>query len=279
MRCPSLSELPPPPDGKTGWPWTSEGARLPQTRTDGGQWPLITIVTPSYNQGEFLEATIRSVLLQGYPNLEYIVNDGGSSDGSRDIILKYQPWFSNWQSEPDGGQYQAIEKGFQQSSGDLLAWLNSDDLYFPWTLRVIGDAFSALPQVQWLTTAMPCQMHTEDGLLSFQHITGYSRRAFFSQRMKKRPAFIQQEGCFWRRGLWDRAGAGFKEELNMAGDYELWTRFWRLTDLYALNIPLGMFRYHPGQKTSSMQAYLQEARQVSARQPKPFPFPQFCRHS
>ena len=94
MKCPTLSELPSPPNGKTGWPWTIESPRLPELRIDGSLWPKLSIMTPSFNQAEFIEETIRSVLLQGYPNIEYIIIDAESNDGSLEIIEKYKPWLS-----------------------------------------------------------------------------------------------------------------------------------------------------------------------------------------
>jgi glycosyltransferase involved in cell wall biosynthesis len=108
----------------------------------GHPWPRITIVTPSFNQGQFLEETIRSVLLQGYPNLEYIVVDGGSTDTSVSIIRKYEPWLAHWVSEKDRGQSHAINKGFAEATGDILAWLNSDDFYMPNALSRVVAEFS-----------------------------------------------------------------------------------------------------------------------------------------
>src|SRR4030042_6265175 len=126
MRCPTLKELPSPPQGKTGWPWTEESPQLHNTMPDGSPWPKISIVTPSFNQGQFIEETIRSVLLQGYSDLEYIIIDGGSKDDSIELIRKYEKWLTYWVSEPDHGQSHAINKGFRKASGEIVAWLNSD---------------------------------------------------------------------------------------------------------------------------------------------------------
>src|SRR5271166_5725136 len=127
MRCPTLAELPPPPSGKTGWPWTVETAQLPDTMPNGHPWPCISIVTPSYNQGEYIEETIRSILLQGYPNVEYIIMDGGSTDGTVDTVQRYKRWLMHWESAPDLGQAHAINKGLQRCTGALFNWINSDD--------------------------------------------------------------------------------------------------------------------------------------------------------
>ncbi|EDX75045.1 glycosyl transferase, group 2 family protein [Coleofasciculus chthonoplastes PCC 7420] len=127
----TLKDLPPPPPGKTGWPWTEQTEPLPERMPDGSEWPRISIVTPSYNQGQFIEETIRSVLLQGYPNVEYIIIDGGSTDNSVEVIKKYDQYLAYWVSESDLGQSHAINKGFEKSTGDYIAWMNSDDCYMP----------------------------------------------------------------------------------------------------------------------------------------------------
>lgn len=141
MPCASLDDLPSPSRNETGWPWTEQSDRLPETQSAPNSWPKISIVTPSYNQGEFIEETIRSVLLQGYPNLEYVVMDGGSTDDSVDIIEKYAPWIDDWVSETDRGQTHAINKGFRQFTGDVGTWINSDDVLATGALHTIGRTF------------------------------------------------------------------------------------------------------------------------------------------
>jgi glycosyltransferase involved in cell wall biosynthesis len=138
MRCPTLEELPPPPAGKTGWPWTVGSPRCNIEKP-----PRISIVTPSFNQGQFLEETIRSVLLQNYPDLEYLIIDGGSRDESVAIIRRYERWLSYWVSEPDAGQSAAINKGWQRATGDILAYLNADDTYCPNALAAVAAAPTA----------------------------------------------------------------------------------------------------------------------------------------
>ena len=139
MKCPEITELPPPPPGKKGWPWTTEdldvahpgflaGDNLGRLdRNTNTHWPKVSIVTPSFNQSQYLECTIRSVLLQGYPSLEYVIMDGGSSDGSIEIIRKYESWLDGWTSVRDNGQSEAINNGFKRCTGDVFGWVNSDD--------------------------------------------------------------------------------------------------------------------------------------------------------
>ena len=120
VSTPTLSALPPPPDGKTGWPWTEASPSFPAFMPNGAEWPKISIITPSFNQAIYLEETIRSVLLQGYPNLEFFIIDGGSTDASVEIIRKYEKWLSGWVSEKDSGQSEAINKGFSRCTGEIF---------------------------------------------------------------------------------------------------------------------------------------------------------------
>jgi glycosyltransferase involved in cell wall biosynthesis len=134
-----ISELPSPPPGKTGWPWDVEVD--PKCYSGLKSLPRISIVTPSFNQGKYIEKTIRSVLLQNYPDLEYIIVDGESTDESVEIIKKYSKWLKHWTSEKDNGQTDAINKGLDQCSGVIFNWLNSDDYYYDDCFRLLAENF------------------------------------------------------------------------------------------------------------------------------------------
>ncbi len=139
MRCPSLKELPKTPRGKTGWPWDEETAQLSERLPDAQAWPRMSIVTPSYNQSRFLEETIRAVLLQGYPDLEYIIVDS-SSDESMAIIERYAQWGKIIRCDARYGMSQAINRGFAVCTGDIITWISSDDVYLPGTLSRVGSS-------------------------------------------------------------------------------------------------------------------------------------------
>ncbi len=258
---PRLEDLPPPPRGRHGWPWTVE---IPAPAPAGG--PTFTIVTPSFNQGDFLEETIRSVLLQGYPRLEYIVLDGGSTDESPRILEKYAPWLAHWRSAPDGGHYQALNEGFALSSGEILAWINSDDKYVPGALAAVGEIFARFAEIEWLTSARPVTWNAAGEEISCPRLPGYSREAFWRGEYGAghfNSLWIQQESTFWRRSLWERAGGRIDDSLRLAGDFELWTKFFEHAELYAARRRLGGFRVHPGQKTATQLApYIEESRRV-----------------
>lgn len=220
--------------------------------------PRISIVTPSFNQGEFLEECIESVLCQGYPNLEYIIMDGGSTDGSVELIRKYEKYLAYWQSKPDGGQYAAINDGFSRTSGEIMAWLNSDDKYHADALYIASYVFAARPQVDWITGRPTFWDKAGELTHLSENLPVYSRPDFLD--MKYNDPFIQQESTFWRRSLWDKAGGSLSAELDYAGDLELWMRFFRLTELYSVDALLGGYRTHGNQKAIlSMDKYVTEA--------------------
>ncbi len=247
MRCPTLRELPPPPPGKTGWPWTEESPQLPDTMPDGRPWPRISIVTPNYNYGQFLEETIRSVLLQGYPDLEYIIIDGGSTDNSVEIIKKYEPWLAYWVSEPDRGQSDAINKGLQRATGEIAAWLNSDDTYLPGTLAVVANALVSNPQ--WVMVYGDCEKIDAESRI----IGRLDARPFdFLLLIKK--DFIKQPAAFWRRYIHDTIGF-LDTQLHYAMDYDFWLRIALKYENKVSYLPytLAQYRFHDMSKTCSQE--------------------------
>ncbi len=257
MRCPTLSELPPPPSGKAGWPWTEESPQSPTLAPDNSELPCISVVTPSYNQGQFIEETIRSVLLQGYPNLDYIIIDGGSTDNTVDIIRKYEPWISYWVSEPDNGQTDAIQKGFKRCTGVIWNWLNSDDLL----------ELNALQAVAKANLQEPLSI-VYSGKLKIFDDSNPSLTHLHSERFEKISDLI----CVWEK--WGnpqpvtylsssacRLVGGPDIYLKYAMDYELYLRLALLPNFKVKLVDdiLAKFRLHPESKTVSQQiAFKQE---------------------
>jgi len=219
-------------------------------------FPSISIVTPSYNQANFLEETILSVLDQNYPNLEYIIIDGGSNDNSVEIIKKYEKYLSYWISEPDNGLYHALQKGFERSTGELMAWINSDDKYHPNSFYTVVDIFSSFREVNWLTGCMT-SFDEQGRTVAVTKSKKWSKFDYYTFNYK----WIQQESTFWRRNLWVKAGSRINTSLKLAGDLELWLRFFRFERLYNANILIGGFRLRSSNQLSLnfMDEYEEEA--------------------
>lgn len=225
-------------------------------------YPRISIVTPSYNQGQFIEQTIRSVLLQNYPNLEYIIIDGGSTDNTVETIEKYEQYITYWVSEPDRGQSHAINKGFARCTGEIMAWLNSDDLYLPSALKTIARIFSERPNIDLVTGAgISYQEETKEAIPIRACGTGiYPTTAL----MLAQHGCIAQHSTFWRRSTWQQLGS-IREDLHYAMDQEF---FLRCCDakckFYLTAEPLAVFRQYSGQKTACGNRYVEDSDRVIA---------------
>jgi Glycosyl transferase family 2 len=216
------------------------------------EWPKIALVTPVFNSARYLEATICSILSQGYPNLEYVIADGGSTDGSVEIIRKYESHLHAWFSAPDRGMYDAINKAFARTSvgttgdalggamGDPMGWISATDLLHAGSLFVVGSVFRAFPQVEWIT-GRPTGFSDEGMAVETLRLRQWSRMRFLAGANR----YIQQESTFWRRSLWNRAGGRVDDTRRSASDFELWVRFFRFAKLYPVDALIGGFRSHP----------------------------------
>jgi glycosyltransferase involved in cell wall biosynthesis len=229
----------------------------------------ISLITPTYNSVRYLETTLNSVLAQNYPALEYIVMDGNSNDGTQELIHRYESQLAYWQSEQDKGMYEALQKGFARSTGEIMGYLNSDDLHLPHTLATVSQIFSDLPQVQWISSIRPLIVNSAGQFVDVAALSGFHRDAFMrGENMLKnryRLEMIQQESTFWRRNLWERAGGKLDTSLKLAGDFELWAHFYQHAQLVGVRTILSGFRRH-GAQLSALQAegYHAECLQVLA---------------
>ncbi len=217
----------------------------PDTNSSLGESPRISIVTPSFQQGHFIERTLKSVLDQNYPNLEYIVQDGGSQDQTVEVLRAYEGRIASWESRPDTGQSQAINRGFSRATGEIMAWLNSDDLLLPGSLRSIADYFAANPDVD-VVYGNRVLIDESDQQIGRWILPGHDNKAL------SWADYVPQETLFWRRRIWEKSGGQVDESFRFAMDWDLLVRFRDAGARFA-HLPrfLGAFRIHEHQKTSA----------------------------
>jgi glycosyltransferase involved in cell wall biosynthesis len=215
-------------------------------------FPRITVVTANLNGGAYLEAALKSVLDQNYPNLQYIVVDGMSTDDSPAIIDRYRDRLTLVIREPDDGHGEALDKGFAKADGEIMCWLNSDDLQLPWTLSTVAEIFSTLPEVSWIE-GRPAHWDEHGRLYVTPDNTEPINQFDY---LVGRFEWIQQESTFWRRSLWQATGAALDTSYRFAIDGELWTRFFLRARLYRSDYILGGFRIHETNRSSLNMASL-----------------------
>jgi Glycosyl transferase family 2 len=214
--------------------------------------PRIAVVTPSYNQADYVGRTIESVLAQGYPELEYVVQDGGSDDGSAERIGSYDGLLTRWGSAPDGGQADAVNRGFAGTSGEIMAWLNSDDLLLPGSLAHVARYFADNPEVD-LVYGNRVVIDEHD-----MHVGSWVLPPHDDEVLTL-VDYVPQETMFWRRSLWERAGGHLDERYRFNLDWELLLRF-RVAGARMARLPrfLGAFRWHPEQKNQTIGSVASE---------------------
>jgi len=224
--------------------------------------PLVTVITAVFNGDKYLEDAIQSVINQEYDNVEYIIIDGGSTDATVDIIKKYEGSIAFWISEKDDGLYNALNKGFKHANGEILCWLNCDDIFYPNAIKDVVDVFNKYPNVEWLTRRKVIR-NEENQYLRIGCFQSYNqahiRKGYYRGGVLWH---IMQEGTFWRRSLFGKVGFVLNEELSLASDFELWTKMAMHAPLYSLNSILASFRLHEGQLSEDNDKYLQECETV-----------------
>lgn len=204
--------------------------------------PLISIITISYNQDQYLEECIQSVITQDYPNIEYIIIDGGSEDKSSEIIRRYEKYLYYWQSEKDNGQSSAINCGMNKATGDILCWLNSDDKFSSDALKIVGQYFHDNASCEWLAGSSIVFSGTKQfsiikpGKLDFETLCNWKEN------------IIAQPSVFWKRALWEKVN-GVDETLDMCMDFDLWLKFSQVISGDIVSETLSYTRFHKKMKT------------------------------
>jgi len=218
-----------------------EGVRLfsPPRVEQGREYPRISVVVINFELADYLDECLNSIARQGYPNLELIVIDGGSKDKSVDVIKSYESYITKWVSEPDDGAYHAVQKGFDQATGDIMCWISSDDKYLDNSFLAVAGIFSTFSDVNWLM-GFPGEFNEKGNILNRINLpwARWSKYRYYTGDFQ----FIQQESCFWRKELWEKAGAKIDTDYELAADMELWARFFRYEKLYTTMTMLAGFR-------------------------------------
>jgi len=215
--------------------------------------PLISVITVVYNGVDYIDETILSVIDQSYENIEYIIIDGGSDDGTVERIRKYNDYIDYWISESDSGMYDAIVKGFTLVNGEIVCYLNAGDYYHHNALAVVAEIFDSY-DVEWLA-GMRVNYNEKSQVIHVDLPSVYRKELVRAGVYGKFLPYIQQESVFWRKSLLDLVDYGYLKKMKLAGDYYLWYCFAKSTDLNIVNSYLGGFKYHANQLSSSIEKY------------------------
>lgn len=217
--------------------------------------PYISIITTSFNCEKYIEHTIQSVYRQDSSNYKHIIIDGGSTDGTIAVLERYKNRFAQLVIEPDEGMYHGIDKGSKYVDTEIMAWLNADDIYYPWTFSVVEEIFKTYPEVDWII-GLPTYINQKGQCIKIASNAGTAYPRHYIKNGWFQPLYaghLQQESMFWRKSLWDKVG-GMDLTLKYAADFELWTRFAQYVDLYSVTIPLAGFRKRSEEQTSIVNA-------------------------
>jgi glycosyltransferase involved in cell wall biosynthesis len=255
MASPSANP-PPPPPGLSGWPW-SETSAPPNS---AAPVPRISIIIPSFNLGRFIEETIRSIVLQRWPDLELIIVDGGSSDETAGIIRKYEPWITWWVSEPDEGQPHAINRGLKQATGDIVAWFNADDFFTDGSFAAVASAWQRNPDGIYAAPVANFYARGRETLIRPREMTLEDVIQYWSGR-----SLWHDPGLFWSRAVIDAVG-GPDPSLHYAHDFDYLARALQHATVEYVDHTVAGFRLHHDSKTvSRMEEMMAETASVSRR--------------